>query len=94
MKQGPEMTAALRTRRGLKTSQEYHTYNRTDKHPELMCPAVHFLLMPLMKRKIFRVGRSKHHSLRNGYGSLCLTEVQYTNLVGAPGRTKTMKRRI
>jgi hypothetical protein len=62
--------------------------------PDRLTTRVLFLQIPLIKRKIFRVCRSKHHPLRSGHGSLSLTEVQYTNLVGAPERKKAMKRRI
>jgi hypothetical protein len=59
----------------LKTRQRCHTRNRIDQHPEVMSPTVHFLQMPLMKRKFFRVGRSKHHPIRRGHGPLFLIEV-------------------
>jgi hypothetical protein len=73
MKQGPQAATALRMREVLKTSQGCHTFNRTDQQPEVTCPAVYFLQMPLMKEKFFRVGhvnKSNYHPLHSGHGPL------------------------
>ena len=72
-KQGPLVTTALRTKEVLKMSQGCHTCNLTNQQPEVMHPAVCFLHMPVMKRKLFRMGhtnRSKHHPLCSGHGPL------------------------
>jgi len=57
MKQGPQVTEALRTREVFDMSQGCQTCNWTDQHTEVKHPAIPFLQMPLMKRTFFRVGQ-------------------------------------
>ena len=73
------MTAALRMKVVLKTSQGCHTCNQTTQHQEVKRPVVRFLQVPLMKRKFFRVGqvnRSKLHPLPSGHGPLAYLPIE------------------
>jgi hypothetical protein len=72
----PQVTAALRTREVLVTSQGCHTCNWTTQHPEFKHPAVCILEVPLMNRKFFKVdqvNRSKHHPLLSEHSPLTPT---------------------
>jgi hypothetical protein len=80
------LIAALKIREVMKISQGCRSFNCTTQYPLVRCPAVHILPVPLMKRKLFRVGQINSyvfHPPHSGHIPLSLDKCS-THLYSGP----------